>query len=82
MDNKNFQLKNIKQLASSCSENTGSSLSINGIRPKISSNIINNLAKKISNQNSSTIDSVAGHSSRGVHSVSSLTTSLSKVNFR
>ncbi|RNA34940.1 hypothetical protein BpHYR1_032376 [Brachionus plicatilis] len=83
LENTSLQKQNIRKLASSCSENAGSSLSVNGNRSKISSKVISNLAKKISNQNSSAIiDSVAGNSSTAVHSVSSLATSLAKLNFR
>lgn len=82
LDCKNLKIKKIQQLASSCSENTGSSLTVNGVRSKISSHMINSLAKKISSQNTSAIDLVAGHSSIAVHSASSLATSLSNINLQ
>ncbi|CAF0734462.1 unnamed protein product [Brachionus calyciflorus] len=78
-----FNTFKTKQLASSCTENTGSSLSINGIKPKLSTQTVNTLAKKIYNQNSSAIiGSLAGNGSTGVQSVSSLTSSLAKLDFK
>lgn len=72
-------------IANSLSNNSSGSTSLLASpKPKLSSQTVNNLAKKIINQNSSIlpVGSIAASSSLAVSSASSLTTSLAKLNFK
>lgn len=78
------KLLNAKKMVKPLKERHAQNINFSHTHPKVSSQTVNNLAKKILSQNNSIVSasSIAASSSSAVASASSLTSSLTKLNFK